>query len=532
MLILEKLTWKVCENLRQALVFLLIASQLLAACQPLSAPAAPGELNAPDAQMPGQQTAAQQLVSTLQVTPTYPFPGRPRYAPGELVDYTAQTGDTLKTLAMRFNTSVSQILKANPFIPPSATTMPPGMPMKIPIYYLPLWGSPYQILPDSLFVNGPAQVGFDTAQFVNSHPGWLKGYTTYASDTNMDGAGVVDYMARYYSVSPRLLLALLEYQSGALTQPTLDPDKQETALGFDGWSHKGLFLQLSYAANLLNNAYYQYRQGHLDSIVYKDGRMERIDPWQNAATASLHNYLNTIHDYDAYIQDISPNGIAQTYKSLFGDPWENPQPHLPGSLVQPQFILPFEPGDVWALTGGPHTSWGTGEPLAAVDFAPPSKTSGCVSSAVWATAVTNGVVVRSETGYVMLDLDGDGDERTGWVVMYMHLATEARVPVGAILKQGDPLGHPSCEGGSATGTHVHIARKYNGEWIPAEGFGGVLAFNLEGWSVHNGSQPYLGTLTRNSQTVTACTCSNAKSFIQSDRKPPPGMPTPTPTSTP
>ena len=36
--------------------------------------------------------------------------------------------------------------------------------------------------------------------------------------------------------------------------------------------------------------------------------------------------------------------------------------------------------------------------------------------------------------------------------------------------------------GSATGTHIHLVRKYNGEWMPAEGIGNaILAFNLEGW---------------------------------------------------
>ena len=55
------------------------------------------------------------------------------------------------------------------------------MPMKIPIYYLPLWGSPYQILPDELLVNGPAQVGFDTDAFINAQPGWLKSFHGYTS---------------------------------------------------------------------------------------------------------------------------------------------------------------------------------------------------------------------------------------------------------------------------------------------------------------------------------------------------------------
>jgi hypothetical protein len=133
---------------------------------------------------------------------------------------------------------------------------------------------------------------------------------------------------------------------------------------------------------------------------------------------------------------------------------------------------------------------------------------------LWATAVADGVVERVDTGEVVLDLDGDGDERTGWAIFYLHLATEGRAVMGAALKAGDPVGHPSCEGGSSTGTHVHIARKYNGEWMLAEG---TLAFNLEGWVAHNGRQPYLGTLTRLSQTVTACVCSNQASFIASGR---------------
>jgi hypothetical protein len=120
----------------------------------------------------------------------------------------------------------------------------------------------------------------------------------------------------------------------------------------------------------------------------------------------------------------------------------------------------------------------------------------------------------------MIDLDRDGDERTGWNVFYLHIATDGRVPLGTIVKQGDRIGRPSCEGGSATGTHIHLARKYNGEWMPAEGIGnGILAFNLEGWVARNGSQPYLGTMVRNALVVTACTCSNAKSFIRSDRLP-------------
>jgi hypothetical protein len=110
----------------------------------------------------------------------------------------------------------------------------------------------------------------------------------------------------------------------------------------------------------------------------------------------------------------------------------------------------------------------------------------------------------------VVDLDGDGREQTGWVLVYLHVLTEGRLPVGTWVDADDRLGRPSCEGGMATGTHVHMARKYNGEWVPADG---PLPFNVGGWIAHAGDAAYKGTMTRDGQTITACTCANAASFI-------------------
>ncbi len=485
------------------LLAMVVLGAALSGCRPQDAASASGPSSPAEAAAAEQPPAVEAGVT--------PLPTRPTFAPGELVEYTAQTGDTLPALAVRFNTPVEEILEANPVIPDSATTLPPGLPMQIPIYYLPFWGSPYQILPDSLFVNGPAQVGFDTAAFVDSQPGWLRGHVEYAAGDNRTGAQVVDIIALNFSVSPRLLLALLEHQSGALSDPAPEAIVRSYALGNRQRAYRGLYLQLVYAANLLNDAYYRYRQGMLTDLELLDGTVERPDPWQNAASAALQAYFSQLYEPQEYAVAVGPEGIAQTYARLFGDPWANDQPHIPGSLAQPAFTLPFEPGKTWALTGGPHTAWGEGEPMSALDFAPPAVVGGCQPSSQWATAVAPGLVVRSELGTVVLDLDSDGDERTGWVVFYFHVATEGRANVGASLAAGQPVGHPSCEGGRATGTHVHIARKYNGEWIPAAG---VLAYNLEGWISQAGAQPYQGTLTRFTETVTACDCSDSRSHIE------------------
>ena len=82
----------------------------------------------------------------------------------------------------------------------------------------------------------------------------------------------------------------------------------------------------------------------------------------------------------------------------------------------------------------------------------------------------------------------------------MHIAEDGRAAPGEYLYAGDRIGHPSCEGGISNATHVHIARKYNGEWIAADG---PLPFNLDGWVASAGGMEYDGYLTRGGNTIVA-----------------------------
>jgi LasA protease len=449
--------------------------------------------------------------STITITP---LATRPVYGPGELVDYTVQDGDTLPALSARFNTSVEQIRKANPIIPDDVTTLPPGMPMQIPIYYLPLWGTQYQILPNALYVNGPAEIGFDAVSFCADKPGWLKDYTIYAYDGWRTGPEVVAYIGMSYSISPRLLLALLEYRFGALSDPEAPSNVDRNLLGYTEPYHANLYYQLLWFADFLNEGYYSWQTGTLLQQELADGELERFDPWQNAATVSLQRYFAMILPVDQYRVATSSDGYARVYTNLFGDPSKQIDPIIPGSLVQPEMKLPFVKGKAWSFTGAPHPIWGEAQPWAALDFAPPADKSGCAVSFEWVTAVADGVLSRTEPGLAILDLDGDGDERTGWVVLYLHLAFEDAAPQGKALKAGDVIGHPSCERGKATGTHVHVGRKYNGQWMPADS---VIPFDMEGWIAESSGTAYFGYLNRNNKTVRANSSGDARSLIISER---------------
>jgi hypothetical protein len=114
--------------------------------------------------------------------------------------------------------------------------------------------------------------------------------------------------------------------------------------------------------------------------------------------------------------------------------------------------------------------------------------------------MADGFVVRAANGSVIEDLDGDGYEQTGWDILYMHMSDQDRVQPATYVYAGDRIGHPSCEGGIANAAHLHLTRKYNGEWIAADG---TLPFVMDGWTSSGSGTEYDGFLTRGSVTLEA-----------------------------
>jgi murein DD-endopeptidase MepM/ murein hydrolase activator NlpD len=82
----------------------------------------------------------------------------------------------------------------------------------------------------------------------------------------------------------------------------------------------------------------------------------------------------------------------------------------------------------------------------------------------------------------------------------MHTESRDRVQPGTYLKAGERIGHPSCDGGISTGTHLHLARRYNGEWISSDR---DLPFNLDGWISAGAGGEYDGYLIKDGVTVEA-----------------------------
>ena len=425
--------------------------------------------------------------------------------------YYTQAGDTLPVVAVRFGVQPDEI--SSPDDISERALFNPGQLLIIP-NRLANTTSSQHFMPDSEVVYSPSGVDFDVKSFVDQAGGYLSTYDQYLATTGItSGPDVVERIAIENSINPRLLLAILEHQSGWVYSPQ-PGGSEEYPLGKVNQRDAGLYKQLAWAVNQLSIGYYGYREGRLTEIVFKDGVTARLAPDLNAGTAALQYYFAQLYDSQEWVAALDPEGgFPALYEGMFGSPWVRAlsvEPLYPPDLIQPRLILPFMINQIWGYTGGPHGAWERDGAWAAVDFAPGSLVPGCFDTEVYTVASAAGLVTRSEHGVVAIDLDGDGREQTGWVLMYMHIAKVRRIPVGTWVEVGDLIGHPSCEGGFSTGTHIHLARKYNGEWIVADG---PLPFVISGWTVHAGDKPYDGTLTRGNQTVPASPLSPFESRI-------------------
>ncbi len=417
--------------------------------------------------------------------------------------YVVQAGDSLNSIAGRFGVGANVILAANRLANPNF--LPVGMVLTIPPPLPQRPGPSFKILPDSELVDGPASARFDVGGEVSRWNGALARYTEEVEDRNLSGAEIVALVARRYSVNPRLLLAVLEHQGGFLRsgQPRIG---WTYAVGHINPGHEGLFSQLSWAADQLNTGFYLWRAGWSGPLVLADGSTVLTGPGINAGTAGVEYFFAQLDGGPDWRVAVDEGGFYLTFVSLFGIPFDRAvEPLLPAALTQPGLQLPIETGSTWSFTGGPHSAWGSGAGWAAIDFAPPGYALGCVSSNEWVVAAADGLILRADQGEVIEDLDGDGFEQTGWVILYMHVESRDRVSAGAFVRAGDRLGHPSCEGGVSNGTHLHLARKYNGEWIPADG---SLPFVMVGWVSAGTGAEYDGTMTRGGVSLEACSCRN------------------------
>ncbi len=369
------------------------------------------------------------------------------------------------------------------------------------------------LFPDSEIVNGPTASDFNTRAFIEAFPGYLKSMHENVEGIDMDGPDIVELVSHRFSVNPRLLIALLEWHGGWLTQPEIPDSTQAFTFSRQAYWAKGLYHQLEWASDVLNAGFYAPTTRNYWRVQFLDGLAPHGPDGLNSGTYAVDYLLARMSKKDEWdgARLDGDGSFIRTYRALFGDPWQRAyEPLLPPNLSQPTLSLPWGRGETWWFTGSAHGGGGSGSAWGAIDFGPGEAggevgrhQSGCFdASDYWVRAAAPGRILVSRRGELIEGLEGQSDYHVGWVLVYDHLITQDRIAQGATVKPGDPLGHPGCEGGYSSGTHLHLARRYNGVWIPAQGPTAV-PFVISGWLANSFGEEYRGTLTRGDERLLA-----------------------------
>ena len=185
--------------------------------------------------------------------------------------------------------------------------------------------------------------------------------------------------------------------------------------------------------------------------------------------------------FNVFLNQIPVSLVSIESKQFMVREADNGEYHQLAGNEEAQLSLPWDTGQSWKLTGGPHMNSINSTVWSALDFQGPNS-SGVVRAA------QSGVVWRSSGCLNFIRVD----HSDGWQTGYYHLLNE-RVSNGQTVSRGQALGDISTAsgcGGSASGPHVHFSLRRNGVEQKIDGH------DIGGWTVHNGTAQYNGYMVR------------------------------------
>lgn len=319
--------------------------------------------------------------------------------------------------------------------------------------------------PNSLLYSHAEMFSFDTESYLLARAPALAQY-----------AEVISHWAGYSSISPRVLLALIEQQSGLLSKPG-----QRAAI------HRPM------GALSTRSGFNEQVRDVADQLARK-----LYEPAPHEAAGEFGGDAERAAPLRALLANTSASEaeFAATYQRLFGLSFDTEAAralHDPAarsgkeagaaapdtSLAGPPagFLqFPFPIGDSWHV-GGAHTNTGSGNyPMSSLDM---SKGGGWGSNqtGVRVSASAAGTFKRHSSCFAEIVHSG------GWSTTYYHM-DKLQYNTGANVAKNAFIGNPAnnkaqalCNGGASTGPHQHWSLKSNGAWQH------LNTVNLAGWTI-------------------------------------------------
>ncbi len=322
-------------------------------------------------------------------------------------------------------------------------------------------GTRPDLLSNGQFVYGPNVKGFDLEDYINTKAHRLKPF--YKE---------IYYKSRYYSVNPRVTLTILELivkKSPALKKHYFNIDHVNVNEFGD---------RLEKILKEMTKLF--YKRFYSDKTINEDNKSG------NAATYAIVTLFPGIDDkvkHKGVIKDI----FTHTFSELFPvvDPMDRSNKISAGAGPSDSFFqLPYPEGESWSFNGVHDWSGNSGgADMSSIDYSD--------GWPAWNVDVSNTWVVSAASGTAekVSDCWVDVSHSDGWSSRYYHL--ENVQVSNTAVSNNDRLGNYAntssealCNGGSATGPHLHFSILYNGAYYPMNGV------NFSYWTVNSGRFPY------------------------------------------
>jgi murein DD-endopeptidase MepM/ murein hydrolase activator NlpD len=330
--------------------------------------------------------------------------------------------------------------------------------------------------------------------YLETQPGPLKSYRTMVGSREHSFAEILASQTSLYSINPKVVLALIEQQSGMLTTASPSEEQQKFMLGFRSEEEKreGWLAQLRWAIRELHRAQRDYPSG--PELAYADKSHSALPSGMTLVDYAIARVLAATTTADALPTklDGGSRSFVATYTRLFSDPrdppidWPEPAapflslpmeaPHETTSffdhdtpfLSQSGSIVTYRGDRDEQLSYDGHDGWDYG-------MLPPEPV----------LAAADGTVVFAGNSD-----DGCGvakvviiDHGNGYRTLYWHL-TQPTVEVGPV-ERGQQIGTAGSSG-CATGPHLHFQVQYLGHDTDPAGWCGPR--NADPWAAHPAGQ--------------------------------------------
>ena len=337
---------------------------------------------------------------------------------------------------------------------------------------------------DVLFSNALFLYGRDAEAFD------LAGYLAVYAPVLRDKQELIAHWSGYYSISPKVVLALMELKTGLLSAPSQEKLQAPFA---ELSTASGFAEQLRDVLQQLSQRFYGFeayqRQQPRTGIKRSGEEVAAL----NGASAAL---LGLLHDVSSEPSILKKTPSLQTFTQAFSQLFHTPPEQLrsvessremalaanalpPTNMLQ----LPWYQGYSWQSNGA-HSHTGSGSPYSSIDVSYDWPGWGAQTYSV-AAAHGGRVSVLSRCQVRVTNANG-------WSTNYYHM-DNIRVSNGETVTVNTKLGVYAgnrntalCEGGSSTGPHLHFSLLYNGRYVSLQGVNlGALRVSVGSYNYDN-----------------------------------------------